>query len=87
MSAKSVTIIQAPPLMVARENAAQALGISERTLETLVSTGELAPPRKISAGRTGWLWRELQAFAESRPVSDLAPGPGRRAAPSAQRAA
>lgn len=87
MSAKSATIIQAPPLLVARDNAAQALGISERTLEGLVRDGKLPPPRKISQGRTGWLWRELQDFAEALPVSDLAPGPGRRAAPSDRQAA
>jgi len=80
-------LIQAAPLLVDREHAAQALGISERTLDGLVRTGELPPPRKVSANRTGWLWRELQAFAESRPVSDLAPGPGRRAGQSEARAA
>lgn len=79
---KTIDIIQTPPLFVARENAAAALGVSERTLEGLVTAGELPPPRKISAGRVGWLWRELLAFAESRPVSDLQPGPGRRAAPA-----
>ena len=74
------TIIQTPPLMVSREHAAAALGISDSTLEALVRSGDLPAQRRISAGRTGWLWRELQAFAESRPVSDAAPGPGRRAA-------
>lgn len=74
------TIIHAKPLIVPRERAAAALGISERTLENLVATGELPPPRKISKQRVGWLWRELEAFAETRPVSDLAPAPGRRAA-------
>jgi len=69
----SVTVIQTPPLMVAVEDAASALGISERTLQTLAARGELPPPRKISKGRVGWLWRELQEFAESRPVSDLLP--------------
>lgn len=72
------TLIQAPPLMVDRELAAKALGVSERTLENLVAAGELPPPRKISKQRVGWLWRELQDFAESRPVSDHLPGPGRR---------
>lgn len=77
------TIIQAKPIMVPRERAAAALGISERTLENLVASGELPPPRKISKQRVGWLWRELEAFAETRPVSDLAPGPGRREAADA----
>jgi prophage regulatory protein len=70
-------VIQTAPLMVEREAAAAALGISVRTLEGLVRTGDLPPPRKLSAGRVGWLWRELVAFAESRPVSDLPPGPGK----------
>lgn len=71
-------IIRAEPLFVQRENAAAALGISERTLEGLVASGELPPQRLISRGRVGWLWRELVAFAESRPVSGLPPAPGRR---------
>ena len=81
---KPTTIIQTPPLFVARENAAAALGVSTGTVEALVRTGDLPPPRKISAGRTGWLWRELVAWAEARPVSDLAPGPGRKAEEEAQ---
>jgi prophage regulatory protein len=72
------TVIQAPPLMVDREQAAHALGVSQRTLENLVATGDLPPPRKISKLRVGWLWRELQAFAESRPISDHMPAPARR---------
>lgn len=75
-----VTIIQAAPLMVDRHAAAAALGVSDGTVEALVRKGELPPPRRISANRTGWLWRELQEFAETRPVSDAPPGPGRRAA-------
>lgn len=70
-------VIQSPPLMVEREAAAAALGISVSTLEGLVRTKELPPPRKLSKGRVGWLWRELNEFAESRPVSEMAPGPGR----------
>ncbi len=67
-----------PPLFVSRDRAAQVLGeISERTLDALVAAGDLPPPRRISRGRVGWLWRELVEFAESRPVSDLRPGPGR----------
>lgn len=72
-------VIQTAPLMVERDSAAAALGISVRTLEGLVRAGDLPPPRKISGGRVGWLWRELVEFSESRPVSDLRPGPGKKA--------
>ena len=80
MTSKTVAVIQAPPLFVARDDAATCLSVSETTLEQLVRTGTLKPPRVISKGRTGWLYRELLEFAESRPVSDLKPGPGRRRA-------
>lgn len=75
------------PIFVPRDKAAEALGIGERTLEALVASGEAPPPRKISKGRVGWLWRELVEFAESRPVSDLRPGPGKQAPQDAQPAA
>ena len=74
-------------LFASRERAADLLDVSERTLEGLVAAGEIPPPRKISKGRVGWLWRELVEFAESRPVSDLAPGPGRRSAQAGPKAA
>ena len=76
---KRPEIVTTPPLMVARECAAAALGISEGTLEALVRRGDLPKPRKISAARVGWLWRELQEFAEGLAVSELPPGPGRPA--------
>ena len=79
-ASKRTPIIQAPPLILPREHAAAALGVSESTLEKLARTGELPPPRRISDGRVGWLWRELAEFAETRPVSDLPPGPAGRAA-------
>lgn len=75
----TVQVIQAAPIAVDRDAAAAALGISVRTLEGLVQAGAMPPPRQISAGRVGWLWRELAAWAESLPVSALPPGPGRRA--------
>lgn len=70
-------IIQTAPLFVERDEAARALSISVSTLEALVRAEELPPPRKVSGKRVAWLWREIQEFAESRPVSNLPPGPGR----------
>lgn len=51
MADKKITVIQAPPLMLDREQAAAALSIGDSTLEDLVRKGELPPPRRISAGR------------------------------------
>ena len=77
---KRPEIVTTPPLMVARECAAAALGISEGTLEALVRRGELPKPRKISAARVGWLWRELQEFAEGLRALERLADPGRDAA-------
>jgi prophage regulatory protein len=67
-----------PPLVVDRDAAAAALAVSVRTFEAMVARGDAPKPRKVSAGRVGWLWRELVEFAESRPVSDHRPGPGQQ---------
>ena len=80
---KKAAVVQAAPLLVGRDQAAAALGISDSLLEKLVRTGDLPSPRKISEGRVGWLWRDLQMFAETRPVSDLLPV-SRPASPGAQ---
>ncbi len=78
---KDSTVLHVRPLMVTPEEAAAALArISRRTLESLVAEGRVSPPRKISGGRVGYLWRELEAFAESCPVSDRLPVAAKRAA-------
>ncbi len=76
---KKIQIIQTPPLAVDKRNAAAAIGVSETTLDLLVRSGELPPPRKLSANRVGWLWRELSEYAETRPVSNLLPVPTKKA--------
>ncbi len=52
---KERAIHQLTPIAVPRDRAAAALGLSESTIEALVRSGELPPPRKLSAGRVGWL--------------------------------
>lgn len=74
------------PIFVDRLTAAQVLGISGSTFSDLVRTGKIAKPYLISAGRVGWRWADLLAFADARPVADLPPPPncanrrGKRAA-------
>ena len=67
------TVIQVRPLFLARPAAAAYLSVSESMLDKLVASGELARPRKISPGRSGWLVDDLDTFGRSRPVSDLLP--------------
>ncbi len=74
------------PLFVDREQLPRYLPISERTFDALVASGDAPKPRKISKGRVAWLYRELVEWAESRPVSDHLPGPGRQAAQADQTA-
>ena len=68
-------IVTIQPLYLAKPQAAAFLSISESMLEVLVSKGEAPKPRKLSAGRVGWLVEDLIAWGKARPVSDLMPPP------------
>lgn len=54
---------------------ASLLTLSTATIQKMVRQSEFPPPRKLSAQRVGWLVREVEAWAEERPVSDLPPPP------------
>ena len=41
--------------------------------KTLVKNGEFPQPRKTSDRRVAWLLREIEEWAESRPIADLPP--------------
>lgn len=62
------------PIFLTKVMAAEVLAISLSTLYELERNGKLRP-RKISGGRVGYLLREIEAFAESCPVSDIPPPP------------
>jgi prophage regulatory protein len=51
------------------------VSLSESTWQMLVRENHAPKPRVLSGRRVGWLVRELEAWAESRPVSDLLPPP------------
>lgn len=61
-----------------KPSVAAALCVSERLWEQLVQAGEAPKPRQLSGRRVGWLVREVQEWAESRPVSNLLPPPPRK---------
>ena len=70
---RALPIIATKPLFLAREAAASYLSVSLSMLEKLVQSGDAPKPRKLSAGRTGWLVSELDVWGYSRPISDLLP--------------
>jgi len=56
-------------------NTALYVALSISTVQKLVREAHFPPPRKLSAGRVGFLVRELDEWLESRPVSQLLPPP------------
>lgn len=66
-------IVSIKPMYLEREEAAAFVALSESTMLAMVRTGDFPKPRQLSKQRTGWLVRELEEWAEQRPVSDLPP--------------
>lgn len=59
--------------------------LSESSVQKLIRENLFPRPRLLSGRRVAWLVRELELWAESRPVSDLSPPPNtgaRKARPS-----
>lgn len=67
--------MSAPIIYMDLPTVAASLSISERVWQQLVQRGEAPKPRQLSGRRVGWLTREVQEWAEQRPVSDLPPPP------------
>jgi prophage regulatory protein len=73
MTSKTDQIIVLKPLYIERSQIPLITTLSESSWDTLVAKGEAPKPRKISAGRSGWLLEDVEAWARSRPDSDLLP--------------
>ncbi|WP_080409329.1 helix-turn-helix transcriptional regulator [Burkholderia ubonensis] len=54
---------------------AEAVSLSEATIQKLVRENKFPKPRILSDRRVAWLTREIETWAEGCPVSDLAPPP------------
>lgn len=54
---------------------ASLVTLATATIQRLVRENGFPRPRQLSANRVGWLLREVEAWAEERPVSDLPPPP------------
>ena len=68
-------LISTRPVVLRKQEACIFVGLGKSTFEELVQKEQLPKSRKLSDGCVGWLVRELEAWAESRPVSDLLPPP------------
>lgn len=51
------------------------VSLSEPTIQKLIREDRFPKPRLLSDKRVAWLTREVEEWAESRPVSDLSPPP------------
>ena len=65
--------ISVKPAYLDKPGACAFVSLKETTLDELMRKNMFPKPRKLSDRRVGWLVRELEDWAESRPVSDLLP--------------
>jgi prophage regulatory protein len=63
------------PFYLELEKVAEAVSLSIGTVQKLIREGNFPEPRALSGRRVGWLVREVEEWAEARPVSNLPPPP------------
>jgi prophage regulatory protein len=63
------------PIYMELPQVSNALTLAEATIQRMVREGAFPKPRQLSGRRVGWLVREIEEWAEARPVSDLPPPP------------
>lgn len=61
------------PAYLDRDSVANFVSVSVDTIERLVQRGAFPKPRQLTDKRVGWLTREVEEWAESRPVSSNLP--------------
>jgi len=72
---KTTTSICITPAIFDRPDAAKYLSLSLETFSRGVQSGDIPKPRQLAGRRVGWLRKDLDAWAESRPVSSNLPVP------------
>lgn len=63
------------PIYLDLPRVAELVSLSEASVQKLVRESRFPKPRLLSDKRVAWLTREVEEWAESRPVSDLSPPP------------
>lgn len=61
------------PAYLDREAAAGFVSLSVGMMERMVAKDQFPKPRQLSEKRVGWLVREVEEWAESRPLSSNLP--------------
>lgn len=63
------------PIYIELPDLPSVVTLGETTIQRMVREGAFPPPRQLSGRRVGWLLREIEEWAENRPVSELLPPP------------
>ena len=61
------------PIYVDLPSVASLVTLATATIQRMVREGVFPKPRQLSANRVAWLLREIEEWAENRPVSEIAP--------------
>jgi prophage regulatory protein len=61
------------PLYLDLETVCTIVSLAPATVQLLVRQDQFPKPRLLSGRRVGWLLREVEEWAEQRPISDLLP--------------
>jgi prophage regulatory protein len=61
------------PLYLDLETVCTIVSLAPATVQLLVRQKQFPKPRLLSGRRVGWLLREIEEWAEQRPISDLLP--------------
>jgi prophage regulatory protein len=61
------------PVFLDLKKTAEYVALSARQIQRLSASGCFPKPRQLSGQRVAWLVRELDEWAESRPVSSILP--------------
>lgn len=68
----SQTSAPMPRLLLWKKDLCVMLGVRTRTLERMISAGEIPPPDRRLRGRPAWLSRTIQEWADNGCPSDHA---------------
>lgn len=67
--------ISVKKIYVGLEEVSALVDLATSTIQKMVVNKEFPAPRLLTSRRVAWLLREVEDWAEQRPVSDLPPPP------------